>query len=159
VASVIEAGVALAILTSLIGGTMYVGRVIYATGQDGLWPSGVSKRLGSVNRFGAPAWAVTALVVGLAVPLAIWGSLDQLVAYASGIGPVMYFLVGLATVWARKTHPSTPRPFRLPLGYVMPATVMAVTLAVFLFQGWQLTAGVAVVALVAIGLWALSRRK
>jgi amino acid transporter len=113
--------VAIAALTS-INATMFVGaRTNFAVGNDwkalrklGLWQLDI----------GSPKQALT-LQALISMGLIALGTqeADGFSAMVEFTAPVFWgflFLVGLALLWLRKTDPSTPRPFKVPLYPVLP---------------------------------------
>jgi amino acid transporter len=113
--------VAIAALTS-INATMFVGaRTNFAVGSD--WKA--LRKLGQWQLdIGSPKQALT-LQALISMGLIALGTqeADGFSAMVEFTAPVFWgflFLVGLALLWLRKTDPSTPRPFKVPLYPVLP---------------------------------------
>ena len=113
--------VAIAALTS-INATMFVGaRTNFAVGSD--WKA--LRKLGQWQLdIGSPKQALT-LQALISIGLIALGTqeADGFSAMVEFTAPVFWgflFLVGLALLWLRKTDPSTPRPFKVPLYPVLP---------------------------------------
>jgi amino acid transporter len=113
--------VAIAALTS-INATMFVGaRTNFAVGND--WKA--LRKLGQWQLdIGSPKQALT-LQALISMGLIALGTqeADGFSAMVEFTAPVFWgflFLVGLALLWLRKTDPSTPRPFKVPLYPVLP---------------------------------------
>ena len=113
--------VAIAALTS-INATMFVGaRTNFAVGSD--WKA--LRKLGQWELdIGSPKQALT-LQALISMGLIALGTqeADGFSAMVEFTAPVFWgflFLVGLALLWLRKTDPSTPRPFKVPLYPVLP---------------------------------------
>ena len=113
--------VAIAALTS-INATMFVGaRTNFAVGND--WKA--LRKLGQWQLdIGSPKQALT-LQALISMGLIALGTqeADGFSAMVEFTAPVFWgflFLVGLALLWLRKTDPSTPRPFKVPLYPFLP---------------------------------------
>jgi len=113
--------VAIAALTS-INATMFVGaRTNFAVGSD--WKA--LRKLGQWQLdIGSPKQALT-LQALISMGLIALGTqeADGFSAMVEFTAPVFWgflFLVGLALLWLRKTDPSTPRPFKVPLYPFLP---------------------------------------
>jgi amino acid transporter len=118
--------VAIAALTS-INATMFVGaRTNFAVGSD--WKA--LRKLGQWQlNIGSPKQALT-LQALISMGLIALGTqeADGFSAMVEFTAPVFWgflFLVGLALLWLRKTDPSTPRPFKVPLYPVLPVIFCA----------------------------------
>ena len=126
---VIAVGAIIAI-TSVVLAVLYtLSRIIYTMSRDGLLP----KRLGSVSsRTQTPVFS-TWILAGLLAVLAALIPLDDLAA-AISLGTLVAFgVVNIAVLILRRTRPEMQRPFRVPLGPVIP--VLAVVLNVILMIG------------------------
>ena len=118
--------VAIAALTS-INATMFVGaRTNFAVGND--WKA-LRKLAQWQLDIGSPKQALT-LQALISMGLIALGTqeADGFSAMVEFTAPVFWgflFLVGLALLWLRKTDPSTPRPFKVPLYPVLPVIFCA----------------------------------
>ena len=113
---VIAVGAIIAI-TSVVLAVLYtLSRIIYTMSRDGLLP----KRLGSVSsRTQTPVFS-TWILAGLLAVLAALIPLDDLAA-AISLGTLVAFgVVNIAVLILRRTRPEMQRPFRVPLGPVIP---------------------------------------
>jgi amino acid transporter len=154
--SIVDLGAAVALFNAMLSLLMYFGRGVFTTGRDGVWPGPVSRALGSLNRFQAPAAGVLALAVPAAV-LIFLSALDFLIIFAGTVIAAVYFCVGIAAFWSRISQADVPRPYRMPLWPVPPLVVVAFTGLALVKQEGKYLVAEAVLAAVAILLWALSR--
>jgi APA family basic amino acid/polyamine antiporter len=109
-------------------------RVLFAMARDGLLPS---RFFAAVHpRFQTPwkSTIATGLVVGTAGSLLPLRVLAQLV----NIGTLLAFVIVCAAVLImRITHPTTHRPFRVPMGPVFPVLGMALCLLLMFSLPWE----------------------
>lgn len=153
--SIVDLGAAVALFNAMLSLLMYFGRGVYTTGRDGVWPGPISRALGSLNRYHAPAAGVLTLAVPAAV-LVFMSALDFLIIFAGTVIAAVYFCIGIAAFWSRISQKDVRRPYRMPLWPVPPLVVVAFTgLALAKQEGKYLVAE-AILAGVALALWALS---
>jgi basic amino acid/polyamine antiporter, APA family len=117
-------------LTSVILALVYAqSRVLYAMSCDGLLPAVFSR---VHPRYNTPYWSVLlvgglAAALGAVVPLEILGTLVSM-------GTLFAFsLVCIAVLRLRRSQPSIPRPFRLPLSPFVP--ILGILVCAYLMIG------------------------
>jgi amino acid transporter len=154
--SIVDLGASVALFNAMLSLLMYFGRGVYTTGRDGIWPRGVSRVLGGLNRYQAPAAGVLFLAIPAAV-LIFMSALDFLIIFAGTVIAAVYFCIGIAAFWSRISQPELRRPYRMPLWPLPPLVVIAFTGLALVKQEGKYLVAEAVLAGAAIVLWALSR--
>jgi amino acid transporter len=124
--ALIDIGGAVALFNGLLAMLMYFGRAFYATGRDNVWPSFISRRLATVNRFRAPAAGVITITVP-SIALIFLSALNFLLVFSGTIIAAVYFVIGLAAVWSRVANKNIHRPYRMPLWPLPPIIVVLFT--------------------------------
>lgn len=149
-------GLALSLLlvSSVSAMTLAGPRVLQAIGEDmrGL------RFLARCNRRGAPTRAVL-VQQGLALGLVLTDSFEAVLTFAGFALTLCAFLTVAGVLRLRQREPDLPRPFRVPLYPLPPLVFLAVSGVALLVVAWQRPVALAAVALVAIGAWALGRRR
>lgn len=154
--TVIDLGAAVALFNAMLSLLMYFGRALYTTGRDGIWPAPVSRWVGGLNRYQAPAAGVIVLAVPAAV-LIFTSALDFLIIFAGTVITAVYFFIGWAALVSRITQKGLNRVYRMPLWPLPPVIVIGFTgVALVKQEGKYIVAEIVLVA-VALGMWALSR--
>jgi amino acid transporter len=148
-------GALLSILGTKSGLALFSPRTLYGISREGMLP-GV---LGRVHpRFQTPVvsiWLTGALVVVLAVT----GTFAQLILLNVATRLYQYLMVCVSVMILRFRDPEAERPFRLPLGIVIPA-VAAILCVLLLTQQPAVNLLVALAALaVGLGLYAVGRSR
>jgi amino acid transporter len=154
--SIVDLGASVALFNAMLSLLMYFGRGVYTTGRDGVWPRPVSRVLGSLNRFRAPAAGVLALAVPAAV-LIFMSALDFLIIFAGTVIAAVYFCIGIAAFVSRITQADVRRPYRMPLWPLPPLVVVAFTGLALVKQEGKYLVAEGILAGAALVLWALSR--
>jgi amino acid transporter len=154
--SIVDLGASVALFNAMLSLLMYFGRGVYTTGRDGVWPGPVSRTLGSLNRFRAPAAGVLTLAIPAAV-LIFMSALDFLIIFAGTVIAAVYFCIGIAALVSRITQSDVRRPYRMPLWPVPPIIVIAFTGLALAKQETKYLVAEAILAGAALVLWALSR--
>lgn len=154
--SVVAFGVIVALFNGALSLIMYFARGVFATGRDAVWPTGISRRLGSLNSAGAPAWGVAALIIP-ALPLLFVSQLEWLIIFSGTMITAVYFCIGLAAVLARLQNKGETRQFSMPLWPVPAGIVTAFTGFALVQQETQYLIGEGALVLGGLGLWALSK--
>lgn len=103
-------------------------RVYYAMALDGRIPSGLAHRAES----GAPSNAIL-LQTAWATVLILSGTFEQLVVYTGIILGTFSALAVAAVMVLRRTQPSLPRPYRVPLYPVIPCAYIGAAAAVVFY--------------------------
>jgi amino acid transporter len=127
-AAAVSAGIALAILNAVIVMVLQNGRVVYATGRDQAWPTAVNAALTTLHpKFGSP-WVATLAVALPGALLAYLVDIEALLGVTSVIVSVVYLLLALGALAARRTPhagwrmplwPAAPIIVILALGYAL----------------------------------------
>ncbi|MFF9817619.1 APC family permease [Streptomyces sp. NPDC014006] len=124
-ATVIDLCVALAILNAVLVMVLQNARVVYASGRDRAWPAPVNRALTRLHpRFGSP-WVATLAISLPGAALACFADLSTLYEATGAILAVVYVLLALAALAARRA-PLRGRPaWRMPLWPLAPVVVLA----------------------------------
>ena len=162
-ARLISLSVALAIVNTMIVVALMGGRLLFATGRDGVWPAPVSRRLGHLSpRFGSPALAT--LVMGAVALLWCLVPLRILVTTISSGTVVGYGGLCCAVIAGRRNGRTAHGAYRMPLFPLAPAVALLVLVAMaatsFLDPAVGRPGLLAMAAIVAlsIGYWAVALR-
>lgn len=109
-----------------------LSRIIYTMSRDGLLP----KRLGSLSpRTKTPVFS-TWLLAGFLALLAAFVPLSELAA-AISLGTLVAFgVVAVAVLVLRRTQPDLERPFRIPLGPVIPILALGLNVLLIVTLPW-----------------------
>lgn len=155
---VAEIGVTLALFNSGLACFVYYARVWFASGRDSVWPVGISRRLGMVNRFGAPWVALLVCVVPWALLLFL-STLNYLIVFTGSVLATEYFCIGVAAIWSRVSRAtrSEDRPFKMPAWPVAPVLVVAGTGLALTQQGGEYQIGEVVLCAAAIAYYYVER--
>ncbi len=146
-------GALLSIFGTQSGLALISPRNLYGLSREGMLPG----LLGLVHpRFRTPVvsiWLTGALVVVLGVT----GTFAQLILLNVATRLYQYLMVCLSVVILRLRDPQTERPFRLPLGFAIPAVAAALCVLLLTQQPLvNLLAALGALA-VGLGLYAISR--
>ncbi len=105
-----------------------LSRIIYTMSRDGLLP----KRLGQLSpRTQTPVFTTWLLAIGLAL-LAALVPLNELAAAISLGTLVAFAVVNVAVLVLRRQQPDLERPFRVPLGPVIPVVAIIINIVLIL---------------------------
>ncbi|KAA0077202.1 APC family permease [Mycolicibacterium sp. P9-64] len=154
---IIDVGVIIALFNAMLSLLMYFGRGVYTTGRDGVWPVSVNRVIGSLNRFRAPGAGVMVLAIPAAV-LVFTSALNFLIIFAGTVIAAVYLCIGLAAFWSRRSMPSEPRPYKMPLWPLPPLIVIGFTGLALATQETQYLIGEVVLIVVALACWAGSKK-
>jgi amino acid transporter len=153
---IIDIGAAVALFNAMLSLLMYFGRAVYTTGRDVVWPAPVSRRLGRLNRFQAPAAGVLVLAVPAGV-LVFTSALDFLIIFAGTVIAAVYFFIGWAALVSRITQKEQRRVYRMPLWPVPPIIVIGFTGIALVKQEGRYILAEAVLIVLALAAWGLSK--
>ncbi|RDH76270.1 APC family permease [Mycolicibacterium moriokaense] len=154
---IIDIGVIIALFNAMLSLLMYFGRGVYTTGRDEAWPTSVNRVIGSLNRFRAPGAGVMVLAIPAAV-LVFTSALNFLIIFAGTVIAAVYFCIGLAALWSRRSMPDEPRPYKMPLWPLPALIVIGFTGVALATQETQYLIGEVVLIVVALACWAGSKR-
>jgi amino acid transporter len=154
---IIDIGVIIALFNAMLSLLMYFGRGVYTTGRDGVWPEPINRALGSLNRFRAPGTGVMVLAIPAAI-LVFSSALNFLIIFAGTVIAAVYFCIGLAALWSRRSMPNEPRPFKMPLWPLPPLVVVGFTGVALATQETQYLIGEVVLICLALLAWAGSKK-
>jgi len=125
--------VAAAILNAVIVMVLQNGRVLFASARDRTWPEPVNRALGQIHpRWGSP-WVAT---LGIGVPgivLAAAVPIEDLLGFTGVVVAVIYLLLGVAALAARRARHRGTDAWRMPLWPLAPV-VTTLALAYVLTQ-------------------------
>lgn len=122
----VSIGIAIAIFNAVIAIIIQIARLVYASARDRSWPDAMDRLLGSIHPSTKSPVAATVLVgvvaaiAGFAVPFN-W----LLIATGSGV-VVMYVVVALSAIQARRLNLGRGGGYRMPLFPIAPAVVLIV---------------------------------
>jgi amino acid transporter len=145
--------VAAAILNAVIVMVLQNGRVLFASARDRTWPEPVNRALGTIHpRWGSP-WVAT-LAIGLpGVVLALAVPIDQLLGFTGVVVAVIYLLLGVAALAARRGRHRGTAAWRMPLWPVAPVVTVAALAYVLTQQTAHDLVITGVVLLVGLAYW------
>jgi amino acid transporter len=149
---IIDVGVIIALFNAMLSLLMYFGRGVYTTGRDEVWPAAINRALGGLNRFRAPGIGILVLAIPAAV-LVFTSALNFLIIFAGTVIAAVYFCIGLAALWSRRSMPDEPRPFKMPLWPLPPLIVVGFTAIALATQERQYLIAEVVLIVVAIACW------
>jgi amino acid transporter len=110
-------GAGISMFGMLSGEILNLPRVIFGLAQDRIIPL---DKLASIHpKFKTPYLAIL-LYAGLGFTMAGAGGFRQLAVIASASMLLVYFGVSLSVIKLRKSKPSVPGEFKIPLGYTVP---------------------------------------
>lgn len=92
----------------------------------------------------------------LAIPAAVLvftSALNFLIIFAGTVIAAVYFCIGLAALWSRRSMPDEPRPFEMPLWPLPPVVVVGFTAIALATQETQYLVAEVVLIAVAIACW------
>jgi amino acid transporter len=154
---IIDIGVTIALFNAMLSLLMYFGRGVYTTGRDGVWPEAANRIIGSINRFRAPGAGILLLAVPAGV-LVFTSALNFLIIFAGTVIAAVYFCIGMAALWSRRSLPNEPRPFKMPLWPLPPLVVIGFTGIALATQELQYLIAEVVLIALALAAWAGSKR-
>jgi amino acid transporter len=154
---IIDIGVTIALFNAMLSLLMYFGRGVYTTGRDGVWPASVNRIIGSINRFRAPGAGVLLLAIPAGI-LVFTSALNFLIIFAGTVIAAVYFCIGLAALWSRRSMPDEPRPYKMPLWPLPPLVVIGFTGIALATQERQYLIAEVVLICLALAAWAGSKK-
>jgi amino acid transporter len=149
---IIDIGVIIALFNAMLSLLMYFGRGVYTTGRDGVWPAQINRALSGLNRFRAPGTGILVLAIPAAV-LVFTSALNFLIIFAGTVIAAVYFCVGLAALWSRRSMPNETRPYKMPLWPLPPLVVVIFTAVALATQERQYLVAEIVLIAVAVACW------
>ena len=124
VATLVSVGVIAAIFNNLIAACMGLGRFMYATGRDGIWPTPVSRLFARLHpRLRSPVVA-TALLAAVSIAAALAGERVLLILLSGDVAGTL--LISLAVLVGRRRGLTGAR-FRSPLWPLLPIFGILIT--------------------------------
>jgi amino acid transporter len=154
---IIDIGVTIALFNAMLSLLMYFGRGVYTTGRDGVWPARVNRVIGSINKFRAPGAGVMVLAIPAGV-LIFTSALNFLIIFAGTVIAAVYFCIGVAALWSRRSMPDEPRSYRMPLWPLPPLVVIGFTGIALATQERQYLVAEVVLICLALAAWAGSKK-
>src|SRR3954467_1385736 len=154
---IVDVGVSIALFNAMLSLLMYFGRGVYTTGRDEMWPASVNRVVGSINRFRAPGAGGMLLAVP-AGGLIFTSALNFLIIFAGTVIAAVYFCIGIAALWSRRSMPNEPRPYRMPLWPLPPLVVIGFTGIALATQERQYLIAEVVLICLALAAWAGSKK-
>lgn len=118
--------IAAAILNAVIVMVIQNGRVLYASARDRTWPDPVNRALGTLHpRWGSP-WVATLAIGAPGAVLALTVPIDALLGFTGVVVAVIYLLLGVAALLARRGRHRGAAAWRMPLWPVAPVLTTVV---------------------------------
>jgi amino acid transporter len=112
-ATILTYGAILAIFNASLAITLQFARIVWSSGRDRAWPTGISSAIASVHpRFQSP-WVATLLTGGMATILCIQSSLITVVTFTAVLLIFLYFLIAVSAIVSRVRQKELPRPYRM----------------------------------------------
>ena len=116
---VFDVAAGFAILNSTLGVTIQFSRILYASGRDGVWPSGMNRFFTKIAKTGSPYAAVLVIgVIGLVMSFFSTFLFD--LTFIGVILVVLYLLVTIAALVSKIRDRRIERPYKAPLGFFFP---------------------------------------
>jgi amino acid transporter len=117
----------------------------------------VNRAVGSINRFRVPGVGIVCLAVPAAV-LVFTSALNFLIIFAGTVIAAVYFCIGLAAFWSRRSMPDEPRPYKMPLWPLPPLVVIVFTGIALATQETQYLVAEVILIVLALLAWAGSKK-
>jgi amino acid transporter len=117
----------------------------------------MNRVIGSINRFRVPGVGILCLAVPAAV-LVFTSALNFLIIFSGTVIAAVYFCIGLAAFWSRRSMPDEPRPYKMPLWPVPPLVVIVFTGIALATQETQYLVAEVVLIALALAAWAGSKK-
>jgi amino acid transporter len=137
--AVISSGLVIAFFNCIVATVMSFGRLFYATGRDGIWPSPVNKVLGKVDARTQSPLSATVVVSLLSLALMVLGEQALLVLVANE-STFEFLMMGVALLVGRWTG-RTGVHFRTPLHPLVPIIGIATAGAMIVAEWLDPAAG------------------
>ncbi|MEU1823234.1 APC family permease [Streptomyces abikoensis] len=162
-ATVLLAGVVVAMFDTGLSANLGYARVYYAAARDGMLPGALGRFFGYASpRSRVPVHGFVFLFVGNGV-LCVFSSLNDLITFTGVVTVTVCLLVAVAAlvcrVRARRDTPGDRPPFRMPLWPVPPLVVVAGVAVALTQQSTRDLIVVCVVCLIATAGYAVARRQ
>jgi amino acid transporter len=158
-ATVLIAGVVVAMFDTGLAGNLGYARIYYAAARDGMLPGPLRRFFGHVSpRTRVPVWGFVFLFVGNGL-LCVFSSLNELITFTGVVIVTIYLLVAVAALISRVRRRGADRAFRMPLWPVPPLIAIAGVILALTQQSPQdlgIAFGLAVLAL--LGYLAVRKR-
>lgn len=158
-ATVLIAGVVVAMFDTGLAANLGYARIYYSTARDGLLPGPIGRFFGTVSpRSRVPVRAFAFLFVGNAI-LCVFSSLNDLITFTGVVIVTIYLLVAVSALVCRVRDRGLARAFRMPL-WPLPPLIAIAGVIIALTQQKPLNLVIAFgLALVALACYALVRRR
>jgi amino acid transporter len=137
--AVMSAGLVIAFFNCIVATVMGYGRLVYATGRDGIWPAPVNRVLGKIDARTQAPMGATVIVSLVAVAFMALGEQTLLVLNASEL-IFEFLLMGAAGLVGRRVG-RTGAHFRAPLHPLIPIAVIATAVAMIVAEWLDPAAG------------------
>jgi amino acid transporter len=137
--TVMSAGLVIAFFNCIVATVMGYGRLVYATGRDGVWPARVNRRLGKIDSRTQSPLSATVIVSLVSVAFMALGEQTLLVLNASELN-FEFLLMGAAVLVGRRTG-RLGAHFRAPLHPLIPIFTIAMAGAMVLAEWLDPAAG------------------
>jgi amino acid transporter len=118
---------------------MGYGRLVYATGRDGVWPTPVNRLIGRIEPRTRSPLSATVIVCLVSVGMMLLGE-ERLLVLTSSENVFEFLLMGAAVLIGRRTG-RTGVYFRSPLHPLVPVVGIAASAAMIVAQGFDPAAG------------------
>jgi amino acid transporter len=137
--AVISAGLVIAFFNCIVATVMSFGRLFYATGRDGIWPSPVNRLLGRIDARTQSPLSATVIVSLMSLAMMLMG--EQVLLILIGNESTFEFLLtGLALLVGRWTG-RTGAHFRTPLHPLVPIIGIVTAVAMIIAEWLDPAAG------------------
>jgi amino acid transporter len=152
-----DIGVIVALFNAMLSLLMYFGRGVYTTGRDGAWPMPVNRVIGRLNRYRAPGTGIILLAVPAGI-LVFTSALNFLIIFAGTVIAAVYFCIGMAALYSRRSMRTEPRPYKMPLWPLPPLVVIGFTAVALATQEMKYLIAELVLIGLALVAWAGSKK-
>ena len=93
-----------------------------------------------------------------AAVLVFTSALNFLIIFAGTVIAAVYFCIGLAAFWSRRSMPDEPRPYKMPLWPLPPLVVIGFTGIALATQETQYLVAEVILIVLALAAWAGSKK-
>ncbi len=137
--AVMSSGLVIAFFNCIVATVMGYGRLVYATGRDGVWPTPVNRLIGRIEPRTRSPLSATVIVCLVSVGMMLLGE-ERLLVLTSSENVFEFLLMGAAVLIGRRTG-RTGVYFRSPLHPLVPVVGIAASAAMIVAQGFDPAAG------------------
>jgi len=137
--AVMSSALVMAFFNCIVATVMGYGRLVYATGRDGIWPAPVNRLIGRIEPRTRSPLSATVIVCLVSVGMMLLGE-ERLLVLTSSENVFEFLLMGVALLVGRRIG-RTGIHFRSPLHPLVPIIGIVASLAMIVAQWFDPAAG------------------